>query len=101
MVDYVVSPNLGLSQSINARMNVLMGFPNAEVKTDQYANPVEHAGDPGTWLLIVKEVGAPALPGGVATVEDINGELSPAELNSIKSRETLEAEGAFPEPEIP
>ena len=111
MVDYVTTQNFGNANSIVARMNNLMGFPNARVKTDRYAIPLEHATNAGEWLVIIKEVGSPAFdvgepdePGfipGVATVLDINGELNPAERNTIKSRETLEAEGAFPDPVVP
>ena len=105
MVDYVESTNLGLSTSINARMDVLMGYPNAGLNgtaTLTYSNPLTHFADiaipsPGAkrHLLIIKEVFAPAL-GRNATVVDINGQLSPAELTEIKSEETLRAEGAFP-----
>jgi hypothetical protein len=110
MVDYVVTQDFGSANSIVARMNILMGFPNARVKTDRYAVPIEHATNAGEYLVPIKEVGAPAFdvgnPGdpdfvpGVATVEDINGNLNPGERNTIKSREVLESEGAFPEPEI-
>ena len=89
-----------------------MGFPNDRVKTDRYAIPLVHQADadlPGAkrHLVIITEVGAPAFdigtPGeegfipGMVTVEDIVGELSPAERNSIQSRESLEAQGAFPD----
>jgi len=96
MVDYVVTQNFGNANSIVVRMNNLMGFPNVRVKTDRYTIPHEHATNAGEWLVIIKEVGAPALPGGVATVLDIHGNLNPGERNTIKSHETLEAEGAFP-----
>ena len=111
MVDYVSTQNFGNANSIVVRMNTLMGFPNSRVKTDVYAEPVEHGAIPNEYLVIIKEVGAPAfdvgqpedddfIP-GVATVEDITGELNPAERNTIKSREELEAEGAFPDPVDP
>lgn len=111
MVDYVTTQTFGNANSIVARMNTLMGFPNARVKTDRYAIPQEHATNAGEYLVVIKEVGAPAFdvgtpeePGfipGVATVFDINGELNPGERNTIKSREVLEAEGAFIDPAIP
>lgn len=94
MTEYIVSPNFGVSNSINSRMNILMGYPNPPTKTDQYSEPREHANDPGTYLLIIKEVWSPLL-NRQATVVDIEGELSPGELNTVKTRETLELEGAF------
>ncbi len=97
MTEYLVSPNLGLSTSVNARMNTLLGYPNPATKTDQYAEPQEHASDSGTYLLIIKGVWSPLL-NRQATISDIKGELSPAELSAIKSGATLEAEGAFPAP---
>lgn len=109
MTDYIVSQNFGNANSIVVRMNNFMGFPSASVKTDRYAIPQEHATNPGEYLIPIKTVGAPAiqtrldptLPIGIATVEDIRGELNPTERNAIKSRETLELEGAFPVPDIP
>lgn len=98
--DYVVTPNFGLAQSIVARMNEMMGYPNAPTKTERYTIPKEHASIPGTYLVIIKPVWAPLL-GRQATVVDIEGELSPAEKNDIKSAATLEAEGAFLAPELP
>ena len=104
MVDYVTTQNFGNANSIVARMNILMGFPNDRVSTERYTVPQEHASIPGQYLVIIKEVGAPAFdtgvpdePGvdgnfipGVATVLDIMGELNPAERNTIKTREELE-----------
>jgi len=110
MVDYVTTQTFGNANSIVVRMNTLMGFPNERVATDRYAIPQEHASNSGEWLVVIKEVGAPAFDvgtdgepdfvPGVATVEDINGELNPGERNTIKSREELEAEGAFPVSDI-
>ena len=95
MVDYVVTQNFGNANSIVVRMNNLMGYPNPPTLTERYTVPIEHASDPGTFLVIIKEVWAPALSRN-ATVADITGELNPAERNTIQSKETLEAQGAFP-----
>ena len=100
MVDYLVFTDRGLANSINVRMNNLMGFPNRESKTDNYARIIEHFSDPGTFLLIIKEVFAPKLS-RQATVVDIRGELNPGQINSIKTQEELESEGAFPDLDIP
>ena len=116
MVDYIVTANIGLANSIVARMNILMGYPNAPTETDRYTTPLLHQADKDTpgakrHLVIIKEVWAPALEGTVldddgnpvvvqgryATVADINGELNPAELNAIQIRESLIVEGAFPD----
>jgi len=96
MVDYVTTQNFGNANSIVARMNILMGYPHPPTKTDRYTIPQEHASVPGEYLVIIKEVWAPAL-GRNATVADITGELNPAERNTITSREALEAQGAFPD----
>jgi len=97
MVDYLVYPNFGLANSVVTRMNNLMGFPHAPTGTVAYAEPIEHDSDPGTYLVIRKSVYAPAL-GRYVTLDEINGELNPGELASIKTQEELEAEGAFPLP---
>jgi len=100
MADYLVFPNRGLANSAVTRMNILMGYPNPATKTVTYAEPIEHDAIPGTYLVILKSVWAPALNRNV-TLDEINGELNPAELASIKTQQELEAEGAFPLEPLP
>jgi len=95
MSDYLVYPNIGLANSVVTRMNVLMGYPNPGTSTVTYSEPREHEAIPGTFLVVLKSVWAPALNRNV-TLDEIKGELNPAELASIKTKEELEAEGAFP-----
>jgi len=102
MVDYVVTSNFGNAVSIIVRMNTLMGYPNSPTKTVQYAIAQVWYDDrnipaPGLkrHIVIVKEVWAPTL-GRNATVIDINGELTPAELNTITSQEEVRTQGGLP-----
>lgn len=99
MLEYVETQNVGNAQSIVVRMNTLMGYPNPPTKTESYGPPDIHQLDVNKTgaqkhLVVIKEVWAPSL-GRNATIVDIDGQLSPGERNDIKTKEVLEAEGAF------
>ena len=95
-MEYIRTRNFGNARSIVARMNTLMGFPSVARKTTTYCKIEEHQSNAGEYLIPIKAVGAPNVSRGIARIDDIKGNLNPAERNEIVSRKTLETEGAFP-----
>ena len=93
MAEYFVG-TFGECTSLVARMNTLMGYPNPETKTYRYAIPKEHAASSGTYLVIMKQVHAPKFSRRINMAEMLD-KLTPVEKGQIKTREALEAEGAF------
>ena len=91
MTDYVVS-NRGVCESINARMNAWMGFPDGR-GTDNYATVRQHARTRSKWFIVLKEVYA---PNGKVRMSDMVARLTGAEVATIKTHAELVADGAFP-----
>ena len=77
-----------------AKMDSLMGYPNAEVKTVTYAKPRAHNGNAGMFYIPLKSVNAPKL-GGVFPLEDMDNAMSPDEIARKKTYEDLSNENAF------
>ena len=94
-MDYIRIKNFDNARSILARMNSLLGFPSAVNKTISYCLIEEHQSNAVEYLIPIKGVGAPNLPGGIATIDDIKGNIAPGERTEVATRELLRAEGAF------
>ena len=94
-MEYLRSKNLGNARSIVARMNTSMGFPSVARKTTTYCQIEEHQSQSGEYLIPIKGVGAPNVSRGIATIDDLKGNITPDERNEVVTREILEAEGAF------
>jgi len=66
--EYLVTNNSGVGNSILARMDTGLGFPNVSRKTDRYSELLEHDSSPGTYLIPLQECGSPNGPQGIASM---------------------------------
>lgn len=95
MVDeYYLSDTLSEAESIIAKMDFLMGYPNKATKTNTYATPLEHDSIKGKYLVIIKEVWAPKLDRDTE-IMNIKDELSLSEKEKVKTKIDLLRENAF------
>ena len=76
-----------------AKLNIMMGYPSLDGKTQTYANPVLHDAKPGTFMVPIKSVHAPAL-GRQVMISDIDA-VGTVNEKVRTSRATLESEDAF------
>ena len=88
----VLKSNLGICQSIIARIDAWQGWPDGR-GTNTYAIPREHASQPGQYWIPIKEVYG---PNGKVMVSDIIAKLEASEVASMMTYEELVAEGALP-----
>lgn len=97
MTDYFVGI-LTECQSLIAKMDSMMGYPNPATKTNTYAKPIPHDAKPGTFMVPIKSVWGPAL-NRQTMISDIDA-IGTTNEKLRTSRATLEAENAFPEEKI-
>lgn len=93
-VEYFVG-TLAECQAVVAKLDTLLGYPNAATKTLTYGKCRKHENRANTHYVIIKEVWAPKLD-RVGRISDIDSVSSVDEKSKRISRTTLDAEGAFP-----
>lgn len=76
-----------------AKLDVMMGYPSPDGKTQAYAKPIPHDAKPGTFMVPIKFVHAPAR-NGPAMISDIDA-VGTGNEKLRTSRATLETENAF------
>lgn len=77
------------------KMDILMGYPNAEVKTNTYSIPRKHNKQADVYYVPLKSVYAPKIRSGIS-LEDMENEMNPDQLTKKRTLSTLKSEGAFP-----
>ena len=88
----VLKSNLGICESIIARINAWQGWPDGR-GTNTYAVPRGHASESGQYWIPIKEVYG---PNGKVMVSEIIAQLEAAEVANIMTYEALVAEGGIP-----
>lgn len=87
-------------EALIAKLDVLMGYPNPKTKTTTYAKAREHHSKPGTWFVIIVDVWSPLLDRRF-TLIDIDDNSNANEKTSRSTWETLNAEEAWPNDDLP
>lgn len=92
-MDYFVG-TFAQCEAYIAKMDAMMGYPNARTGTLTYAKPIPHAKAPPLFMVPIKAVWGPKL-GRRAQIRDIDANTTGAEMSARRSRATLKSEGAF------
>lgn len=96
MPDSIITDSLAEAEAIIAKIDSLLGLPDKENNTLTYAIPREHETRKGQYMIPIKSIASRKVRGGRPAIQELLDVLSTADKRTIKSREVLKAEGAFP-----